>query len=53
MCLAPPICSLDAGFFDEGITIKKIAKIQNQYLSTMLHGISLLEVVTPNILKTG
>ena len=27
-CLAPPICSLDAGFFDEGMTINKFPKYE-------------------------
>jgi len=53
MCLAPSTCSQDTGFFYEGVTIRKFAKIQNQYLSTMFHGISLLEVVMPNITKSG
>jgi hypothetical protein len=30
MCLAPSICSLDAGFFDEGTTANNSAQIQKQ-----------------------
>jgi len=52
MCLAPPICSLDAGFFDEGMTIKKLAKTQKQHLLTMLPRINLLEIVMHDITKS-
>jgi hypothetical protein len=35
MCLAPSICSIDVGFFDEGTTTNNFAQIQKQYLSPM------------------
>jgi hypothetical protein len=35
MCLAPSICSIDVGFFDEGPTTNNFAQIQNQYLLPM------------------
>jgi hypothetical protein len=51
MCLAHPICSLDAGFFDEATRIKEIAKIQNQYLLPMSLGICLSELAMQDTTK--
>jgi hypothetical protein len=49
--LAPPISSLDVGFFDEGTTTNNFAQIQKQYLSPMSLRICLSELATQDISK--
>jgi len=51
MCLAPSICSIDVGFFDEGTTTNNFAQIQKQYLLPMSLGICLSELAMQDISK--
>jgi hypothetical protein len=50
-CLAPSICSLDVGFFDEDTATGNPAQIQKQYVSPMLLGICVSELAIQDIMK--
>jgi len=53
MCLAPFICSIDVGFFDEGTTTNNFAQIQKQYLLPMSLGICLSELANARYHEIG